>query len=88
MDVSVLSRDRNPTGNGGASMVTKLARNTIYSKRWVVDLLLLILLTTLLMVLVDQRRTYENVVRLGKSNNQILEQIKSCTDPKGECART
>jgi hypothetical protein len=86
MDLHVLRYGSLTPTSDGVSMVTRLVRNTIYSKRWVVDLLLFIFLVALMVTLVEQRSTYNRVLEVGRSNNQILREVRSCTDPKGDCA--
>lgn len=68
-------------------MIDRLARGTIYSRRWVLDLLLLFAIVVLIILLAGQRTTYHEVIQLGEQNNQLLKEVKSCTDPSGTCAK-
>jgi hypothetical protein len=87
MDIRVLRSGSDRPSGGDQTMIDKIAASTIYSKRWVIDILLLILLISLSVLLVGTRSTYNQTLLVGKQDQTILEQIKSCTDPQGVCAK-
>lgn len=68
-------------------MVRELAKNTIYSRRWVIDMLLFILIVALLFILAGLRVTNNRILQVGRQNTTILKEVKSCTDPIGACAQ-
>jgi hypothetical protein len=62
------------------------------SRSYVLDLMVALLLITTIYFLVGQRNQTENLNRIAEQNHQlnvqnsdILQRIKSCTDPTGSC---
>lgn len=67
-------------------------RRTIYNRSYVLDVLVSLLLITTIYFLIGQRSLTENLNRiavqnheLNQQNSDILQRIKSCTDPQGVC---
>jgi tRNA G18 (ribose-2'-O)-methylase SpoU len=74
-------------------IVREFLRKTIYNRSWVLDLILVATLAVTIMFLVGQRNQTEQLKDLANANKtlntqnkQILDQIISCTDPKGVCS--
>jgi hypothetical protein len=72
--------------------VRNFLRRTIYNRSYVLDLMVGLLLITTIYFLVGQRNQTENLNRIAEQNhelnvqaNDILQQIKGCTDPTGSC---
>jgi hypothetical protein len=89
MDLHVLrpDPDRNPHNGGETKVIQRLAQGTIYSRRWVIDFLLFLCIIVLSVILLGTRSTYNKVVNIGEENHQLLQEVKSCTDPTGACAK-
>jgi hypothetical protein len=72
--------------------VRDFLRRTIYNRSWVLDLILLFVLATTIFFLVGQRNQTYQLARIADynktinlQNKQVLDQIMSCTDPRGPC---
>lgn len=75
-------------------MVTRLARGTIYNRRFIIDLMIFIVLVALVFLLVIERINYNKLLDLnqqgaqrGVENARILKEVLSCTQPEGECSK-
>ena len=87
MDIYVLRTSPDHRDGGDNNVIERLVRNTIYNRRWVTDLLLFLSVIALIILLAGNKSTYNHVLQVGEQNTQLLEEVKSCTDPAGACAR-
>jgi tRNA G18 (ribose-2'-O)-methylase SpoU len=70
-------------------------RKTIYNRSYVLDFLVASLLVTTIFFLVGQRNNTEQLKQiadynknLGIQNQELLQRVKSCTDPDGVCYKS